>query len=133
MQRELLRSGKSFLRCLACPLSIYSYLQLWCKIQVPLIVPTLPSTFLKIFYLFLERGERRERNINQLPLVCTPTRDRAHSPDLCPDWNSNPQPFSLWDEPSLTGQGPAKQFGLTFHPLFHFPFPFLKADAKPRR
>ena len=27
--------------------------------------------------------------------MCTPTRDWNHNLDMCPDWESNPQPFSL--------------------------------------
>ena len=36
-----------------------------------------------------------ERNINQLPLACAPTGDLARNPGLCPDWELNPQPFTL--------------------------------------
>ena len=46
-----------------------------------------------MFYLFLERGERREkeeRNIRVwLPLVCPPTGGLACNPGMCPDWESN--------------------------------------------
>ena len=44
--------------------------------------------FLKDFiYLFLERAEGRERNINLwVPLVCPPTGDLARNPGMCPDW-----------------------------------------------
>ena len=49
--------------------------------------------FLKRFYLFLERGERRERererNINQLPLRCALTWDRTRDPGMCPDQELN--------------------------------------------
>ena len=49
-------------------------------------------------YLFLERGEGREkeweRNINVwLPPMCPPTGDPAHNTGMCPDWESNQQPF----------------------------------------
>ena len=52
------------------------------------------ESFLKRFYLFLERGEgrekERERNINVwLPLMCPPTGDLARDPGICPDWESN--------------------------------------------
>ena len=50
-------------------------------------------------YLFLERGEgrekERERNIDvpekqRLVASCTPpTGDLAHNPGLCPDWELN--------------------------------------------
>ena len=46
------------------------------------------------FYLFLERGKRREistweRNVDWLRLVCAPTADWAHNPGMCPDQESN--------------------------------------------
>ena len=49
--------------------------------------------FLKRFYLFIIRGEgrekERERNISVwLPLV-PPTGDLADNPGMCPDWESN--------------------------------------------
>ena len=59
--------------------------------------------FFKRFYLFSERVEGREierkRNFNvrekhQLAAPCMPpTRDLAHNPGMCPDWESNQQPF----------------------------------------
>ena len=61
--------------------------------------------FKDIIYLFLEGGEKseyeRERNIDvweKYPQVTShtpPTGDLAHNPDMCPDWESNWQPFSL--------------------------------------
>ena len=53
--------------------------------------------FLNCIYLFLERREERERNINEwLPLMHSPdTGDLAGNPGLCPDWESNQQPFGL--------------------------------------
>ena len=56
------------------------------------------SCFKKIFYLFLERGEGREkeedRNINVwLPLERPPTGDLACNPGICPDQKPNRQPF----------------------------------------
>ena len=57
---------------------------------------------LKIFYLFLERGERRkeqrEGNIGvwgNPPIVCLtlPTGDLVCNPGMCPDWELNQQPF----------------------------------------
>ena len=54
--------------------------------------------FKDFIYLFLERGERREeereRNINVwLPLTRPLLGDLAWNPGLCPDRESNPQPF----------------------------------------
>ena len=37
------------------------------------------------------------RNIDWLLLVQAPTGDQAHNPAMCPDWESNWQPFALWD------------------------------------
>ena len=33
--------------------------------------------------------DRREKNINQLPLMQTPTGDQTDNPGMCPDWESN--------------------------------------------
>ena len=57
----------------------------------------------KGFCLFIprERGGRekeRERNIDQLPLVCAPTRDRTWNPGVCPDRESNLGAFGLMDD-----------------------------------
>ena len=38
-----------------------------------------------------------ERNINWLPAARAPTRDPTCNPGICPDWELNPWPFSLWD------------------------------------
>ena len=62
--------------------------------------------FLKNFtYLFLEGkgGRKRERNIS-------PDGDQSCNPDMCPDWESNQQPFTLQDnaqstEPHQSGPG----------------------------
>ena len=65
-------------------------------------------------YLFLERGEGRERNIDvrnidQLPLTCALTGNQTRNPGMCPDQKSNWWPFALWDgaqptEPHWSGQ-----------------------------
>ena len=58
--------------------------------------------------LILERQEGKEReregktlicerNIDHLPLACTPTRDQACNPGMCLSRESNLRPFSLWD------------------------------------
>ena len=52
--------------------------------------------FYKICLLIWER--ERERNINQLPPYCAPTRDQTYSLGMCPDWNLNLQPFGVWDD-----------------------------------
>ena len=56
--------------------------------------------FLKIFYLFLEKGEEREkekeRNINVwLPVICPSIGDLALNPGMCPNWELNWQHFGL--------------------------------------
>ena len=58
--------------------------------------------FLQIFfkdfiYVFLDRGERREKD-RERNTVCgcflsTPTEDLARNPGMCPDWESNRRPF----------------------------------------
>ena len=56
--------------------------------------------FFKYFiYLFLDKGEGREkerkRNLNVAASHTPPTGDLAHSPGMCPDWESNQRPFGL--------------------------------------
>ena len=57
--------------------------------------------FLKILkiYLFLERGEGREKEGEKHRYVVAsrtpPTGDLVCNPGMCPDWESNQQPFGL--------------------------------------
>ena len=39
-----------------------------------------------------------ERNVDQLPPVCTLTRDRTHNLGMCPDQGSNLQPFGVQND-----------------------------------
>ena len=61
-------------------------------------------TFMKMFFkdfidLFLQRGREEEREGEKHPCVVAshapPTGDLAHNPGICPDWESNWQPFGL--------------------------------------
>ena len=68
--------------------------------NAPWLSPKLPffKRYYLFIYLFLERGERREkereRNINVwLPLMSSHTEDLACNPGMCPDWESNQWPF----------------------------------------
>ena len=66
----------------------------------------IPFVFLKRFYLFLEKGEGRERERGRegervgekhqcvVASPVSPTGDLAHNPDMCPDWESNQRPFA---------------------------------------
>ena len=61
---------------------------------------TCQSLFFKGFiYLFLERGEGRERGREKHQCMVAShaslTGDLAHNPGMYPDWKSNPQPFGL--------------------------------------
>ena len=49
------------------------------------------------FYLFLERGEGKERGKHQCVVAShtSPTRDLARNPGICRDWESNPWRFGL--------------------------------------
>ena len=40
----------------------------------------------------------RERNGNQLPLVCALNRGQTHNPGMCSVQELNPQPVGLWDD-----------------------------------
>ena len=48
-------------------------------------------------YLFLERGEGREKEGEKHQCVAASraptTGDLAHNPGMCPDWESNQRPF----------------------------------------
>ena len=50
-----------------------------------------------------QEGEREgnikvKRNIDWLPLLCVQTRDQTSNLGMCPNYESNPQPFGLWDD-----------------------------------
>ena len=44
-------------------------------------------------YLFLERGEGKEKERENSMCGCLSTGDLACNPGICPDWESNHQPF----------------------------------------
>ena len=50
-----------------------------------------------------------ERSIYRFPLAHAPNGDWTRNPGLCPDWELNWWPFTLWDCAQLTG---AHQSGL---------------------
>ena len=53
-----------------------------------------PRFLKKDFYLFIFRERGKEGERNQLVASCTsPTRDPALNPGMCPNWESNQQPF----------------------------------------
>ena len=62
-------------------------------------------------YLFLERGEGREKEREKYQCVVAshvaPTGDLACNPGMCPDWESNWQPFGL--QPTLNPLSYASQ------------------------
>ena len=47
-------------------------------------------------------GGREERNTDRLSLVCAPTGNQTHNPDMCFDWEPNPQPLGLLDDAQPT-------------------------------
>ena len=53
--------------------------------------------FSKILFIFRERGKDRDREGEKHQCVvasCTPpTGDLAYNPGMCPEWESNRQPF----------------------------------------
>ena len=54
------------------------------------------------------REREREKNIDWLPPIHTPTGDWTHRLGMCPDWKLNPQPFNVWGNAPAnwaTGQG----------------------------
>ena len=73
--------------------------------------------FLEDFiYLFLERGEGREkaRERNTDMRSAAPTRDLAHNSGMCPDLESNQQPFGLWENTQTTELHQSGQRGISF-------------------
>ena len=82
------------------------------------------NNFLNI-YLFLERREGREKEKEtSLGRLCTPpTRDPAHNPAMCPDWESNPRPLSLQGNAQPTEP---HQSGIFFLSFFRFIYFFLE-------
>ena len=79
-----------------------------------------PQKVIKILftYLFLERGEGREKKGERsidvwLPLPMSPTRDLACNPGMCPDWELNWHPLvrmPALNPLSHTSQGPLLLF-----------------------
>ena len=76
-----------------------------------------PTLFLKRFYLFIFRQRRREGERKGEKHQCAVasrvpwTGDLACNPDMCPDWESNQQPFGSQagvqsTEPHQPGQDP---------------------------
>ena len=59
--------------------------------------------FKDFIYLFLERGEGKEKEGEKHQCVVAsgapPTRDLAHNSGMCPDWESNQQLFG--SQPAL--------------------------------
>ena len=53
-------------------------------------------------FIFKKREKDRDSNVYQLPLKCTPTEDRTHNLGMCPDQESNRQPFALQDDAQPT-------------------------------
>ena len=49
--------------------------------------------------MFIDLG-KRERNIDQLPPIHSPTRDQTCNPGMCPDGELNPQSFDVQDDAS---------------------------------
>ena len=74
---------------------------------LPFLSPlSLPVFFFLIFYLFIFRqrgrggereGEKHEEEKHQCVVAshAPPTGDLAHNPGMCPNWESNLQPFGL--------------------------------------
>ena len=67
--------------------------------------------FKDFIYLFLERGREEEREGEEYQGVVAshmaPTGDLAHNPGMCPDWESNRQPFG--SQPTLNPLSYASQ------------------------
>ena len=67
--------------------------QSWHKRTKPLQLCSLVS--LKILFIFRERGREGEKHHWVVASCAPPTGNLAHNPAMCPDWESNRQPFGL--------------------------------------
>ena len=76
----------------------------------PLIYFYFEKNFIHLYW-FQRKKYWCERNIDRLPPAQAPTADQTHNPGMCPDWESNPQPFSAWDNAPNDWVTPA---GLTY-------------------
>ena len=76
--------------------------------------------FKDFIYLFLEKGEgrekERERNINVCCLLCGPHRGPAHNPGMYPNWESKWWPFG--SQPMLSPLSYTSQGSLSFLKYF---------------
>ena len=67
-----------------------------------------PMSLFSIYFIFTESGGEEEREGETHPCVVAshapPTGDPAHNPGICPDWESNQQPFGLQASPQSTEQ-----------------------------
>ena len=67
------------------------------------------------------KGGREERNIDGLPLIWDPTRDRTRNSGKYPDWELNQRPFALRDDAQPTRATPVRAgaSALRAHPSTH--------------
>ena len=79
--------------------SFFSFLFFLQLRNIPLCECPIASFFLfKILFIFRERGRMGERGEKHQCVVAScapPTGDLACTPGVCPDWESNQQPFGL--------------------------------------
>ena len=86
-----------------------------------------------MFYLFLERGEgkekERERNTNAwLPLAALPTGDLTQDPGICPDWESN---LTVFGSQASTQSTVPHQLGLLLVIRVYWPSTLLVGYISP--
>ena len=82
--------------------------------------------FFKRFYLFIfrERGRGGEREGEKHNCVVasykSPTGDLAHNPGICPDWESNRQPFGSQARAQSTELHQPGSFLFSWHSTWHW-------------
>ena len=93
--------------------------------QIHYIIFVFICIFQKILFIFRERGRNGEREEEKHQCVVAshmaPTGDLAHNPGMCPDRESNRQPFDsqpTFNPLSYTSQSNIYTF-IVFHFLFH--------------
>ena len=74
----------------------FHFLEIFLSVgSVCLCISTLVAIFKKDLFIFRQKGRKGEKHQCAVAPHLAPTGDLACSPGMCPDWESNQQPFGL--------------------------------------